>query len=86
MPTMTKRTFSKTVISIEVISEEPIPDGMELDRIVQECRDGDYSMRPLRHQAMKLNGRQAAATLRRQGSSPSFFRLDHDGNDENAEC
>ena len=78
---MTDRKFYKTVISIEVLSEEPIPGDMELDSIVKECRDGCYSMRPLKHTVTKINGRQAANALKRQGSDPDFFRLTNSGAD-----
>jgi len=39
---MTDRKFYKTVISIEVLSEEPISEGMELGTIVNQCIEGDY--------------------------------------------
>jgi hypothetical protein len=72
---MTDRKFFKTIISIEVLSEEPIPDGMELDSIVREAREGDFSMRPLKHDETEINGKQAARALLKQGSDPSFFSL-----------
>ena len=78
---MTDRKFHKTIISIEVLSEERIPEGMELDAIVQEAREGDFSMRPLQHEETEINGEQAAAALLEQGSSPDFFSLTPDGED-----
>ena len=79
------RKFFKTVIAIEVLSEDRIPDGLELDQIVQECRDGGYSMRPLKHAVTKINARQAANALSRHGSDPSFFRLNADGTEDEEE-
>ena len=78
---MTDRTFYRTVIAIEVLSEEPIPQGMELGDIVQETVEGSYSMRPLKHEKTEINGKQAAQNLIRQGSHPSFFQLTKSGND-----
>jgi len=79
---MTDRRFFRTIIAIEVLSEEQIPEGMELDSVVREARDGAYSMRPLKHEVQSLSGRQAANALRKQGSDPMFFRLTKGGNDE----
>jgi hypothetical protein len=78
---MTDRKFYRTVIAIEVLSEEPIPAGMELENIVHDCVEGSYSMRPLKHKEIEINGRVAAQNLIRQGSDPSFFQLTKNGND-----
>ena len=78
---MTKAKFFKTTIAIEVLSEDPIPQGMELESIIQEAITGSYSMRPLKHVQKEINGRQAAQALLKQGSDPSFFSLDEKGND-----
>jgi len=78
---MTDRKFFKTVIAIEVLSEEPIPEGMELGTIVQQAIEGDYSMRPLQHEETELDGKQAAEALTVQGSDPGFFSLTDAGED-----
>lgn len=78
---MTDRKFYKTVISIEVLSEEPIPEGMELSAIYQEAIDGSYSMRELQHEETELNGEQTVSALAAQGSCCDFFSLTLDGND-----
>ena len=78
---MTDRTFFKTVISIEVLSEDQIPEGMELENIVHECIDGGWSLRTLKYIEKSLNGKQAARALLNQGSDPSFFQLTNDGKD-----
>jgi hypothetical protein len=80
---MTDRKFYKTVISIEVLSEEPIPEGMELGTIVNQAIEGDYSMRPLQHRETEINGKQAAKALQLQGSDPEFFSLTEKGEDAN---
>lgn len=79
---MTDRMFYKTVITIEVLSEEPIPDGMSIENIANEAMEGSYSMRSLEEaKETLLNGKEAADALLEQGSNPSFFRLTDDGND-----
>jgi len=78
---MTDRKFYKTVIKIEVLSEEPIPAGMEYENVIHECKEGDWSMRPLGEKETVLDGKQAARALLNQGSDPSFFGLTEDGND-----
>lgn len=78
---MTDRKFYKTVIKFEVLSEEPIPPGMEMENIIHECKEGDWSMRPLGEKETILNGKQAARALVNQGSDPSFFQLTDKGED-----
>ena len=78
---MTKRTFYKRTVTLEILSEEPIPPGMNLENIIFAARNGDYSMREFGEKEVKLNGKQAAKALEKQGSDPSFFRLTPTGND-----
>ncbi len=78
---MTDRKFHRTTITIEVLSEEAIPDGMDLEKIASECTDGAWTMRTLKYKEVELNGHQAAANLLRQGSDPSFFQLTSKGED-----
>jgi len=82
---MTARKFYKTIISIEVLSETPIPDGMNLGTVIQEGQTGEYSMRVLDYKKTKLNGKQAAIALSAHGSSPEFFLLTEKGED-NLQC
>ena len=70
---MTDRKFHRTVIAIEVLSEEPIPSGMELEDIATECKDGDWSMRCVGRKEFVLDGPVAAKALINQGSDPLFF-------------
>lgn len=79
---MTKRKFYKTIISFEVLSEEPVHPTMHITDIVNECINGDWSMRTLNNRQTIINGKQAAQGLIRQGSDPSFFGLDNKGNNQ----
>lgn len=80
---MTDRKFYKTVIKFTVLSEEPIPGGMELEAIAKECMEGSYSRGDSSHKETELNGKQAAHELAVQGSDASFFQLTEDGEDLN---
>ena len=78
---MTDRLFYKKVIAIEVLSEEPIPEGMEVGTIVDQAMNGDYSMRMLPSTETVMNGKEAADALSEQGSDPGFFSLTETGED-----
>lgn len=78
---MTKRKFYKTLVTLEVLSEEPIPEGMEVPDIMAEATDGAYSAQVLPTAQKILNGKQAAKALMDQGSDPGFFQLTEDGKD-----
>ena len=78
---MTNRKFYKREITIEVIAEEPFPEQMDIEGIVYEAINGDYSMRITKDNTTEVNGKQAARTLIMQASDPAFFALDAHGND-----
>lgn len=79
---MTDRKFYKTVITFEVLSEEPIPPGMDIGNIAYEATEGDYVMRTIGNVKTELDGKQAADALLEQGSTPDFFCLTREGEDE----
>jgi hypothetical protein len=76
-----KRKFWRTVIQIEVLSEEPY-DKEDLIDISHDCTDGDCSGQVSIIESQTLTGAQAAKALMKQGSSPSFFCLTEDGKDD----
>lgn len=78
---MTNRKFYKKVYRIEVLSENRIPDGMELPDVLQEAEVGDYSADIQEDAEIVLNGEDAAKELEKQGSDPGFFNLTPDGDD-----
>jgi hypothetical protein len=75
-----ERTFYKTVIQFEVLSEEPL-GTVDLETIDYETTVGCWSGRFLDNAEKKLNGKQMAKALKVQGSDPEFFRLSEDGED-----
>jgi hypothetical protein len=76
-----KRTFYKTIIQVEVLSEEPIPDPLDLGQLYDETYDGEWSGRIVNMVSEELDGLQAAKALWNQGSDSEFFRLSEDGED-----
>ncbi len=79
---MTSRLFYKTILAIEVLSEEPIGDDMNPESIIREAIEGDFSMRELPRTATVLSGLEAAKALEEQASDPSFFQLTEEGEDD----
>lgn len=77
---MTDRKFYKTIIPLEILSEEPIGER-EIANIIEEATTGSFSMRILPNQETVLDGKQAAEALAEQASDPGFFQLDDAGND-----
>jgi hypothetical protein len=81
------RKFYRTKITFIVLSEEPIPTALDMGGIVAECEEGsyvaDYNVEAP-DQREELTGKQMADALYKANSDPSFFRLDDDGNDEEA--
>ena len=80
-----RRKFYRTVIQVEVLSEEPYHCG-NLKRIDQDISDGDCSGRlseVVRNEV--VDGPAMAKLLQAQGSDPGFFRLDDEGNDTDDE-
>jgi hypothetical protein len=69
---MTNRTFYKKTITVEFLSETPIPD-LGLGKMVDEAINGDYSMNVTIYKTDELDGKQAADALLDHASDPSFF-------------
>jgi len=79
---MAKKTIYRTVIEIEVLSDEPIPEGMSLNDIEDECNEGSFSgVHDYKIRNEKLVGQDAANATLKQGSSPDFFQMDENGNE-----
>lgn len=78
---MTSRKFYKTTYKVEILSEDPIPDDMDLTSTLFEATEGGYSGDVVREGTDEIDGKQAAEALLQQHSDPSFFRLTADGED-----
>jgi hypothetical protein len=79
--TISTRTFYRTIVTVEVLSEEPLPPEIDLDDLAMEIMDGDYSGKVEWGRPEAIDGPTAARLLRAQGSAPEFFQLNDDGED-----
>jgi len=86
MSTKSKRKFYRTVIQIEVISEEPY-SSTDLEKINYDITDGHNSGEvTLVTDSEELDAKTCAEKLKAQGSDPDFFCLTIHGHDtEDAE-
>jgi hypothetical protein len=75
------RKFYRTVFTFEILSEDPITQGLDLKEIAQETDEGSWSGRFLDSNQEEVDGRRMAELLTEQDSDPMFFMLDNEGND-----
>lgn len=80
---MTDRKFYRTVIHVEVLSEEPYTFSGNLVDVANDISSGDCSGVARTIQEEKCDGVRMAQLLLAQGSDPEFFMLDDSGNDTN---
>lgn len=78
---ISNRTFYRTIVTVEVLSEEPLPPQISLDDIAMEIDDGDWSGKVEFGPSEPIDGPTAARLLRAQGSDPEFFQLNEQGED-----
>ena len=76
---MTTRKFYRTVIEVEILSEEPLNDVKNLDAVYYDITWGDCSGAINVTATETVNGAQIAKLLNAQGSD--FFQVDEHGND-----
>ena len=69
------RKFYKTTFTVEVLSEEPIPE-MSLDALEDEYNHGSYSAGSVKRKEKELTVKQVTKELKKQGSDPSFFMIE----------
>ena len=74
---MTK--FYRTVITLEILSEDTGPSEASLGEIADECDDGAWSGHFLKVEQTEVTPKKMAELLQGQGSDPSFFDLTPDG-------
>jgi hypothetical protein len=75
------RKFYKTVITLEVLSEDEPVDNWDLENIVYGMDKGNLSGVVNTQDPIELSPAAAALALIEQGSDPEFFGLDRDGNE-----
>jgi hypothetical protein len=75
-----KRKFYRTVVTVEVLSEQPL-DDMGLDALNYAITEGDCVGRTHFGDPQEIEPADAADRLREMGSEPGFFQLDDKGDD-----
>ncbi len=73
---MTKRKFYRTVVEVEILSENPLEDATDLQAISYEITQGDCSGHVTVISEQAVSGRVMAKLLQNQGSDPGFFQLE----------
>lgn len=77
---LSKRKFYRTVVQVEVLSEEPY-DFEDLEQVRYDITEGHCSGQVTTLPTEEVDGPAMAKLLRGQGSDPEFFELDEQGND-----
>jgi len=75
------RKFYKTTFQIEILSEDKIPEWMNLEKIAYEITTGEWSGTCERTKTKELSSKECAEELMNQGSDPEFFGIDENGNE-----
>ena len=78
---MTNRKFYKTVIQVEVLSEDPF-EWEDLSDVCYAITEGDCSGKVEEIARKEINGKECARRLIQQESDPGFFHLTEDGEDD----
>jgi len=78
-----KRKFHKTVLTVTVLSEEPISPDIDLADVAHEIIEGDWSGDWGITEAQEVDAKTIAKLLREQGSDPEFFGINDEGDDVN---
>jgi hypothetical protein len=78
------RKFHMVVIEVTVLSEYPIPSGVEklsLSAVAENIDSGDDVGRVKIVSSSEIDARRAVQELKELGSEPGFFQLTEDGED-----
>jgi hypothetical protein len=75
---MEKKIY-KTIVTVEILHEQPIQDHVDLVEIANEINDGSWSGVVTFGEAEPLFGQAAADATFAQGSTPDFFGMDENG-------
>ena len=79
---MAKKKIYKSVLRVEILSEEPIDDCIKLNDIDYQITNGDWSgAMDWEHHNAELHGMEAVTNVQNQGSDPEFFQMDEEGNE-----
>lgn len=77
-----KKKIYKSIIQVEILSEEPISTDMSLSDIASEGDEGSFSIATKDIKVnQEIKGIRAARALQSQGSDVEFFNMDEKGNE-----
>lgn len=68
-----KNRYFRTVVSIEILSNEPIPDTISLEDILYGITYGHWSGLVTHEQSKEIKAPKARRLLQKQGSDPTFL-------------
>lgn len=80
-PAVSARKFYRSVVTIEVVSDEAGVSNLDLDDLQGEITEGGSSGLVISRQETEIDGAQAAKLLIAHGSDPEFLNLTTDGKD-----
>lgn len=66
----------RNVITLVVLSEEPIPERMDIADVAREWESGDYVLYSTDMESEPVSKGRMAKLLTEAGSDPGFFQLD----------
>ena len=75
-----KRKFYKTIIEVEILSEEPYTPEF-LEHVAADIKTGDHSGVWGIRSSEEIDAPTTAKLLQEHASDSEFFRLDTEGND-----
>jgi hypothetical protein len=80
-----ERTFFRSVITVEILSEDPIPNGLNLTEIDSEITCGALWSGRVTETLLndQIDSAKMASLLNAQGNDPGLFGLDNEGHDIN---
>lgn len=76
-----KKKYYKTIYTIELLTEDPMPDPVDIETIHYEMSEGRASGMFKETKVETLSGPEMAKALIAQGSDPEFLFLNEDGED-----
>jgi hypothetical protein len=76
-----ERKFYKLVVTVTVLSEEPIGEEVDLESIAYGISQGDWSGQTDYGTPEEVDGPTMARLLQEQGSDTEFFLLSEEGED-----
>ena len=78
-PVQETRRFYKTIFKVEVLSEEAVPEDIDLDALYYEIDQGEYVGIVHKQSEVEVTPKQMARLLYAFGSEPNTFQLDDQG-------